>query len=119
MSFTDVFNKKEDYCKKMIKLKKLIILNPGMNDKIKFYTEEAPKVIKEYKKQLQENPTLMDKPELAEIVLQGIAWQWLSKAMDKCGMSLEDIAIAAEKELQSGGKRKTKRITKKKAKPKK
>ncbi len=104
MSFTDIFSKKEDYCKKMIQLKKLTTLNPGINDKIKFYTEEAPQVIKLYKKQLKENPMLLDKPELAEIVLQGIAWQWISKALDKCGMSLEDIAKAAEKEFQAGGK---------------
>lgn len=111
MSFIrKIFEKDQDYCKKLVKMERFMMKNEGLENQIRFYNQEAPEILDKYKKMLIKHPELIEKPELAKAILKGISQDWYMKSFKKCGMTFEDIASAAayeeklESDTMTGGK---------------
>lgn len=104
MSFIrKIFEKEQDYCKKLVKMERFMMKNDGFENQIKFYNDEAPEILDKYKKMLSKHPKLIEQPELAKDILKGIAQDFYIKAFKKCGMTYKDIESAAayEEKLES------------------
>lgn len=111
MSFIrKIFEKEQDYCKKLVKMERFMMKNEGLENQIRFYNQEAPEILDKYKKMLIKHPRLTEEPELAKDILKGIVQDWIIKSVKKCGMSFKDIESAAayeeklESDTMTGGK---------------